>query len=76
MAEVCREAIHRPEAETVGDQEWKATATAVLSSQYTADPPEIRAQKEEVEEMKVSFSEGFLPCFYPGPCLVIRHFRF
>lgn len=68
--EVCGEAVHRPEAEMVCDQGRKGTDTAVLSSQNTADPPEIRPQKEEMEEIKFSFSEGFLPCFYPGPCLV------
>lgn len=69
-AEVCGEAVPHPEAETVCDQEWKDTATAVLSSQNTADTPEIRPQKEDMEEMKFLFLGGFLPCFYPGPYVV------
>ena len=68
MAEVCGEAV--PETEMVCDQEWKDTATAVLSSQNTADTPEIRPQKEDMEEIKFLLLEGFLPCFYPGPYLV------
>lgn len=55
MAEVCGEAVPHPEAETVCDQEWKDTATAVLSSQNTADTPEIRPQKEDMEEIKFLF---------------------
>ena len=69
-AEVCGEAVHHPENEAVCDQEYKDTATAVLSSQDTTDSPEIRPQKEELEEMKFLFSEGFLSNFHPGPCLV------
>lgn len=46
--EVCGEAVDRPEAETVCDQEWRNRAAAVLSSQNTADPPVLGPQKEEM----------------------------
>lgn len=70
MLEVCGEAVHHPEAKMVCNQEWKDTATAALPSQNTSDPREIRPWKEDMEEIKFSFSEGFLLCFSPGPCLI------
>lgn len=42
----------------------------VIKNGNAADPPEITPQKEEMEEIKFSLSEGFLPCFIPGPCVV------
>lgn len=74
--EVCGEAVDRPEAEMVCDQEWKDRAAAALSSQNTADPPELRPQKEEMERNQILSLRGFLALFlfcfvfFPGPYLV------
>lgn len=70
VVEECGEAVYHPEAKMICNQEWKDTATAALSSQNTSDPPEIRPWKDDMEEIKFSFSKGFLPCFIPGSCLI------